>query len=171
MHTPRTLVLGIGNVLLTDDGVGVHVIRALEARNDPGLVVRDGGTIGLALLPEIEDADQLIAVDAMELGAAPGTVCVFTGAGMDHALSGIRKSAHEVALSDLLAAAALAGVLPENRALIGIQPDVLTWGLEPTPAVAQAVNAALTQVLNLILEWSVAASSLSPLEPEGSHHV
>lgn len=70
--TPKTLVLGIGNSLLTDDGVGIHVIEALVPEASGHLIIRDGGTIGLALLPEIEDADQLIAVDAMELGGMAG---------------------------------------------------------------------------------------------------
>ncbi|HMT13974.1 MAG TPA: hydrogenase maturation protease [Aestuariivirga sp.] len=162
--TPKTLVLGIGNSLLTDDGVGIHVIEALVPEASGHLIIRDGGTIGLALLPEIEDADQLIAVDAMELGEAPGTVRVFTGADMDRALSGVKRSAHEVALADLLMAAALSDALPERRALIGIQPDCLTWGLEPTPAVAAAVPLAVEQVKALAGAWSTSSAFSSSAE-------
>ncbi len=160
-HPTTTLVLGIGNSLLTDDGVGIHVIQALEPHAAPHFIVRDGGTIGLALLPEIEDADHLIAVDAMELGEAPGTMRVFIGAEMDRALSGVKRSAHEVALADLLMAAALSDALPERRALIGIQPDCLTWGLEPTEAVAAAIPAAVRQALALAESWTVSPPSSS----------
>ena len=75
------LILGLGNTLLTDDGIGLHVIAALDRddarRSDGSVVVLDGGTLGLALLPEIEAATALIVVDAANFGGAPGEVRVF----------------------------------------------------------------------------------------------
>lgn len=158
-HGQLPLVLGIGNSLLSDDGVGIHVISQLQALLDadpslPRFATRDGGTIGLALLPEIEDSDDLVVVDAMELGAAPGTVRIFHDADMDRQLTGVKKSAHEVALADLMMAAELAGVAPRRKALVAIQPEVTTWGLAPTPAVGVAVPAAAASVLNILKEWS-----------------
>ncbi len=159
IDTIPTLLLGIGNVLLSDDGAGIHVLRALDAVRAegglaPSVTLRDGGTIGLALLGEIEQAEALIAVDAMQMGAAPGTVRAFVGSEMDRQLGGTKRSAHEVALADLLAAAHLAGWAPERRALVAIQPDSTDWGLEPTAAVKAAIPGACRSVLSIIEEWS-----------------
>ena len=154
----QTLVLGIGNVLLSDDGVGVHVVNTLNERAQidkagRNAVFRDGGTIGLALLAEIEESAALIAVDAMDLGAAPGTVRTFRGSDMDAQLGGNKKTAHEVALADLIAAARLSGCAPERRALVAVQPESVQWGLSPTAAVLAAIPGACAAVMNLIEEW------------------
>ncbi|MBK8455802.1 MAG: HyaD/HybD family hydrogenase maturation endopeptidase [Phyllobacteriaceae bacterium] len=153
------LVLGIGNSLLSDDGVGIHVVNALEAMRSDGaelrpFATRDGGTIGLALLSEIAGRDDLIVVDAMELHAAPGTVRVFRDADMNRQLSGVKKSAHEVALADLIQASELAGFAPKRRALVAVQPEITTWGLTPTPAVQEAVDTARDEILSILAEWS-----------------
>jgi hydrogenase maturation protease len=150
------LVLGLGNTLLSDDGIGIHVMRALQDRSaaDTGLAFCDGGTIGLALLADIEDARNLIVVDAMELGEAPGTVRRFVGPDMDRQLTGKKKTAHEVALADLMMAAALSGFQPERRALVAIQPEKLGWGLAATPAVAAAIPEACGAILRLAEDWT-----------------
>lgn len=153
------LVLGIGNSLLSDDGVGIHVINALDARKADGVApsgfqTRDGGTIGLALLSELNRDTDLIVVDAMELGAAAGTVRTFLDGEMDRQLTGTKRSAHEVALADLMMAAELSGCAPRRRALVAVQPEITTWGLSPTPAVERAVGEACDAVLALIGDWS-----------------
>ncbi|MBB4301245.1 hydrogenase maturation protease [Rhodobium orientis] len=154
----RTLVLGLGNAVLTDDGVGIHVVRRLDADADAGLpqgvTLRDGGTIGLGLLPEIADADALIVVDAAELHAAPGSVRVFEGAEMDARVGRSKGSAHEIALSDVMTAAAISGSRPERRALIAIQPENLSWGTEPTDAVAAAIPQACAAIAGLVDKWT-----------------
>ncbi len=154
------LVLGLGNVLMQDDGVGVHAANALEASLDfcvegrEGVVIRDGGTLGLSLLPEVEDCAGLIVLDAAMLSAPPGTVKTFEGAAMDAQLSGKKYSVHEVALFDLLAAAELLGGKPERRALIGVQPEIIDWGLEPTPAVAAAIPKMHEAIRDLVERWT-----------------
>ncbi len=152
------LLLGIGNVLLSDDGAGVHVIRSLErlqiqGRLSPSARVCDGGTIGLGLLNELQDADGLIAVDAVQMDAAAGTVRVFRGAEMDRQLGGTKRSAHEAALADLISAAHLSGCVPERRALVGIQPGSTDWGLQPTEAVRAAIPVACQSVVSIVEEW------------------
>jgi len=156
--TTQVLVLGLGNVLLTDDGVGIHVIRTLErtllGRSLPPAVrLCDGGTLGLNLLFELDSADALIAVDAMELGAPPGTVRAFDRAAFDARLCGKRGSVHELALADLLAAAELTGRRPTRRALVAVQPGSTDWGLEPTAPVAAAIPAACRIIEDLLEEW------------------
>jgi len=149
------VVLGIGNVLLTDDGVGVHVTRALaEAGDVEGVAIRDGGTIGLTLLAEIDPEAGLIAVDAMQMHEAPGTLRVYEDDAMTAVLQGVKHSAHEVALSDLIQAADLSGQGPARRALVAIQPEDTTWGLSPTPAVAAAVPQAVEEIRKLLDRWS-----------------
>ncbi|ARE38823.1 Hydrogenase maturation protease [Rhodovulum sp. P5] len=151
-----TLVLGVGNSLLSDDGVGLHVLDAVRARDlPPDILLCDGGTIGLALLGEVAAAAALIAVDACNMGAAPGELRVFEGVAMDAMLRGTKRSAHEVALADLLDAARLTGALPAHRALVAIQPVSTEWGLEPTPEVAAAVPLAVDAVMHLHRTWSL----------------
>lgn len=150
------LVLGLGNSLLSDDGAGPLAIELLG--RSPvgalaGVALRDGGTIGLSLLPEIEDCDAFIAIDAASFGAEPGTVRVFEGEAMDAMLAGNKKTAHEVALADLMGAAALAGSRPARRALVAVQPASIAIGMEPTAPVMQAMPLILEAAENLILSW------------------
>jgi len=160
----KILVLGLGNALLGDDGVGVDVVDALrrggvEERRDVSVSARDGGTLGLALLPEIEDASALIVVDAARFGGAPGDVRVFEGEAMDAQAGRARSSAHEVALADLVGAARLTGRLPARRALVGVTPQSTQWGLAPSAAVAAALPAACAAIEALLARWS------TPLPP------
>jgi hydrogenase maturation protease len=153
----NTLVLGIGNTLLTDEGVGVHVIHALPGYFPPDfrdVDLLDGGTLSFTLAGPIEEADALVVVDAAELKAAPGSLRVFEGEAMDAFLMSNRKSSvHEVGLTDLRAIAMLAGHWPERRALVAIQPRVLDWGEQPTAEVAAAVPEACRRIVDLIGAW------------------
>jgi len=154
----KILVLGLGNALLTDDGIGLHVIAALDRdngrRSDGSVVVLDGGTLGLALLPEIEAATALIVVDAANFGGAPGDVRVFDADAMDVQLGVAKSSAHELALADLIGAARLSGSLPGRRALVGIAPSSVEWGLEPTPEVAASIPVACAKIEGIIERWA-----------------
>jgi len=154
-NTARILVMGVGNTLMQDDGVGIRVIETLLRMPDmhPALRPVDGGTIGLALLPEIEDADAVIVVDASELGAQPGSSRIFLDAEIDEQLSGKRRSVHEVALLDLFSAAAIRGRMPAHRALIAIQPQSTDWGSDLTPPVRDALRSACETINRLAAEW------------------
>lgn len=157
----RTIVLGVGNTLLTDEGVGVHAVRHLETQYGvrEGVELMDAGTLSFTLAPAIEGCDGLIVIDAAELQAAPGTVRVFEGAAMDRFLAGNRKlSVHEVSLLDLLSIARLASELPGNRALIGVQPERVDWGEAPTAAVAAAIPEVSQRALSLIERWKAHAA-------------
>jgi hydrogenase maturation protease len=152
----RILVLGIGNTLLQDDGIGVHVCESLRAAlaPDPKLQIMDGGTIGLSLLPDLEDADAVIIVDASEIGERPGEMKVLRNEEIDRLLSGKRRTVHEVALADLFSAAAIRGRCPGERVLIAIQPASTEWGLEPTPEVRAAIPQARDAVLTVTRQWA-----------------
>ena len=147
-------VVGIGNSLLTDDGAGIHTLeRFAQDNDDESVFCLDGGTVGLALLNRLANLDGLVALDAMKLGKEPGAVTVLLGEDMDSHLRNQHGSVHEVGLSDLMDALRLSGQLPENRALIGIEPEDMDWGTEPTKIVAAAIPGAAALTHNLVREW------------------
>jgi hydrogenase maturation protease len=137
----KTLVLGIGNTLLTDEGVGVHVVRSLQTMRLPEEVeLLDGGTLSFTLAGPIEETQRLIVIDAAELHAEPGEVRLFENEALDEFLGANRKrSVHEVSLMDLMTIARLTDRLPPYRALIAVQPASVDWGEEPTPQVEAAI--------------------------------
>lgn len=152
----KTLILGIGNSLLRDEGAGIHALNRLReelgGRDDIDFI--DGGTLSFTLAGHIEDTSRLIVIDAAQLDAAPGHLQVFEGEAMDAFLGSNRKrSVHEVSLLDLMAIARLADHLPQRRALIGIQPAEIDWGEQPSPAVAAAMPQICAQAKRLIEEW------------------
>lgn len=149
-----TLVIGIGNNLLTDDGAGIHVINRLSKRTLPEDVeLLDGGTLGFTLLESIENAARLIVVDAAQLESEPGTVKVLKNAEMDEYLgTSKRASVHEVNLLDMMVAARFRGRLPADYALVGIQPATVDWGSEPTQVVDRAVDQAVELVEAMLKE-------------------
>ena len=150
-----TLVLGIGNNLLTDEGTGIYVIRYLEAQHPAHsrLTYLDGGTLSFTLSEPIATHDRLIVVDAARFGEPAGTVRCLEGDEMDRYLTGNRHSVHEVGLTDLLDIARLSDTFPERRALIGIEPASLDWGEKPSLAVSPAIKTAAELVLATALAW------------------
>jgi len=157
---PRTLILGLGNILLTDEAVGVIVVRRLEEAGGLGDVgFLDGGTLSFTLSGPIADSPRLIVVDAAVMGEPPGRVCVFEGEAMDRQLSGIGKSVHEVSLMDLMDMARLTESLPKHRALVGIEPAAVDWGDELSPAVAAAVPEAMGRIRDLLRAWDQGEAS------------
>jgi len=151
-----TLVLGVGNTILTDEGIGPWVVERLRALNPdtPGITWMDGGTLSFSIATSVEDAERLIVVDATELKSRPGTVKVFVDEEMDKMLGGHGRSIHEVGLMDLMNMARLTERLPQRRALVGIQPEVIDWGTEPSPAVGAAMPEAARAVAELIEAWT-----------------
>lgn len=152
---PATVtVLALGNSLLGDDGAGAHVLRVLRERRRHGDVrFIDGGTLGFSLAPLVEDSDCLIVLDAARMDAAPGSVGVLLGSVLDDFLARKGASAHEVGLRDLFDMARLRGRLPRLRALVGIEPAHVEWGLEPSAAVAAALEPAADEVERLLARW------------------
>jgi hydrogenase maturation protease len=150
-----TLILGIGNNLLSDEGIGVHVIRYLEEHHadTPSVTFLDGGTLSFTLAEPIADHDNLIVVDAARFGEPPGTFKCLEGTEMDRYLTGNRASVHEVGLVDLFDISRLSGTFPQNRALIGVEPESLGWGDAPTPKVAATIRPVADLALGLAERW------------------
>ncbi len=151
----KTLVLGLGNTLLGDEGVGVRVVEQLAQLGErPGVEWMDGGTLSFTLAGPIAEADRLIVVDAANLQGKSGDLQIFMDEAMDHFIgSGKMSSVHEVSLVDLLSITALSADLPAPRALIGIQPQQVDWSESLSPSVEAALPAAVGAVQNLLQEW------------------
>jgi len=159
-----TLVLAIGNLLMTDEGAGIHVLRQLQKqrfdKNQDRVIYLDGGTLSFSLAAHIENADNLIVIDAAELNSAPGTVKTFIGLQMDQQLGSCKLSVHEVGLIDLMDMVKLSGHMPEKRALVGIQPlTIAEWSEFPSEPVKKSIRFAANQVSQLIEEWQTDESN------------
>lgn len=152
----KTLVLGVGNTLLADEGAGVHAMRYLQNHfeSPPATEFLDAGTLSFTLVDDIASADNLIIFDAAQLDAAPGAIRIFEGDELDDFLRSGRRSVHEVGFADLMDIARLQDCLPVNRALIGIQPELLGWGDSPGVSVNAAIPTAAESALALIEKWS-----------------
>ena len=152
----RTLVLAIGNLLMTDEGAAIHVLDFLQQQNQPfnDVVFMDGGTLSFSIAGHIENAEELIVIDAAELNAEPGTVATFIGDDMEQQLGNCKLSVHEVGLIDLMDMAKLSGHLPPKRALVGIQPlTIADWSDQPSEPVKAAIPVAAKAVNDIIQEW------------------
>jgi len=161
----NTLVLGVGNVLLADEGAGVHAMRYLRDHYDlPNTTYLDAGTLSFTLAADIAEADNLIVFDAAQIDAEPGTVRVFEDKEVDDFLMSGRCSVHEVGFADLMDIARLEGHLPQRYALIGIQPETLGWGDAPSEIVRRSMPLAAGNAAALIHRWArpVVARMVNP---------
>jgi hydrogenase maturation protease len=149
-----TLVLGLGNLVHSDDGLGVHAIQALQRDPSvpPDVTLMDGGTQGLALLPHISAYQRLLVIDALDVGEAPGTLVRLEGDALKH-LPG-KASVHQLGFADLLVALELLGELPEQIVLLGIQPLSIDWGVELTPLVREALDRVPGLVMQQLSSWA-----------------
>ncbi|EIJ42176.1 hydrogenase maturation protease [Beggiatoa alba B18LD] len=157
----QTLVLGIGNTLLSDEGIGIHVLNYLQTQQISQKTVNlvDGGTLSFSLAPLIEEAEQLIVIDAAQLHAPIGTIRYFINEEMETFLNKRQSSAHEVSLIDLLTVASLTDRLPKRRALVTVQPKKLDWGTTPSPELASAIPQIAALVIQLIEAWSISETA------------
>jgi hydrogenase maturation protease len=147
------LVVGVGNILLKDDGAGIELVNRLSAQADrwgDEVEFLEGGTQGIALLNHISGRRAMVVLDAVALGAEPGTLHVF----QDNAimmLGSLPLSAHEGNAAVLLRIAHLLGGLPARLVLIGIEPETISTGVEFSEPVRSAIPEAL-QIAKLKIE-------------------
>ena len=149
--SPTILVLGIGNYLMGDEGVGVHAIKALEREEiPPGVVLLDGGTGGFHLLSYLQDYPIVLLIDATMDGGAPGTVRVLRpkfASDFPRALS-----AHDIGLRDLIESAILTGKLPDIRLLTVSIGDLNDMKTELSPEVSAAIPAVVSSVKEILAD-------------------
>ena len=150
------LVLGLGNVLCGDDGLGAVAVHLLQRRYraPDGVSVLDGGTLGLSLLPYLEEAHEAILVDAIRGDGPPGSFVRLEGDEVGPAVAG-RLSVHQVGLSELLAASRFQGTLPEKMTLLGIEPLCIEWGLDLSPPVSAALDGLIGAAVRELRAWGV----------------
>jgi hydrogenase maturation protease len=156
--SPRLLVLGIGNLLMGDEGVGVHAIRALERERLPiGVKIVDGGTGGFHLLSCLGEYPSVIVIDATMDGSEPGTVSVIK----PRFLSDYPRSfgAHDIGLRDLIESAALLGPLPVIHLITVSINDIRSVTTELTPAVRRALVRVVQSVQRILREEEFPPSS------------
>lgn len=151
-------VFGIGNILLSDDGVGVHAVNRLkndyEFRESIDLI--DGGTKGLDLLPLFEGRDKVLIIDAANFKKKPGTIDTVAGDRIPAFLSS-KLSVHQIGLPDMLFAAKLMEITPPEMYLIGIQPESMETGTDLSEAVKKQMHFLIDRVIRKLKEWGVEA--------------
>lgn len=153
LSSSQTVVIGVGNTLLSDDGAGVHAARALErdARLPEGVTVLDGGTLGLELTAYASDASRLLLLDAINTGAPPGTVVRMTGPELLGTSNG--WSVHQLGVADLISALALLSAAPQEIIVLGIQPESTEWSTELTPAVKAGLPRLVEAAMRQLRDW------------------
>jgi hydrogenase maturation protease len=153
----RVVVLGVGNVILADEGVGVRVIEALERDYimPPGVNVIDAGTSGMEMLEDMSHLDFLLVVDAIAAGKAPGELVQLRG---DEVPVFFRRnlSPHGIGLSDVLASLEFLGAEPKEMVILGVQPTSLDLSTELTPAIAARVPELVAQVVDELTQRGLA---------------
>jgi hydrogenase maturation protease len=151
------LILGLGNLLLSDEGVGIHVLRHLEQGCDftPGVELVDGGTTGLDLLDLFRKHQDILLIDALFVpDAAPGDIHILHNDAILAALSK-KISMHHLGISDVLALAQLLDYRPRNLVLIGVVPGNLELGTELSSPVAQRLLEILDRIRDILSDWGV----------------
>jgi hydrogenase maturation protease len=141
----KTLILGVGNLLLKDEGVGIHVIHALEKENLPfGIDLMDGGTGGLHLISWLQDYDRIIMIDATLDGNPPGTIRLI----QPRYASDFPPlmSAHEIGLRDMIEAMSIMGHLPEILLIVISAANISEVGIDLSPE----VQAVIPEVIKLL---------------------
>jgi len=149
----RTLVLGLGNLVHSDDGFGVHAIETLrgDVRIPSEVELLDGGTQGLNLLHHLSGVDRLLVIDAIDAGVPSGTLLRFEGKSLQ-GLPG-KSSVHQLGFSDLMIALQLLDDAPNEVVVLGVQPSSTEWGAELSPSVASALPALLDLVVHQLNSW------------------
>lgn len=152
------LLIGWGNVLLSDEGVGVHALRRLERDYcfEPAVQLEDGGTSGLDLLPLFADYRRILMLDAVAVEGRPGDIVVLRDAEIRRQLSD-RLSVHHLGVSDLLGVAELMGYRPDALVMVGAVPETLELGLELSATLAERLPRIIDATLSILGEWGVAS--------------
>jgi hydrogenase maturation protease len=156
MPANNVLVLGLGNTLLADDGVGVHIIRRLtaDAATPAWLHAIDGGTMGFRLTTILTGAADILIIDAADLRAAPGTIRLIGAAALAaHIARTKTSSAHEAGLANLLTLLRLENIAPRNLAVLAIQPRIVDWGETLSDDVEKSIPPACKLINTTTTAW------------------
>ena len=153
------VLLGVGNILLTDEGFGVHVVNQLREDYvfNPPITILDGGTMGMELLTYMRGMTKLLLVDAINGGDRPGTVYEFPHEEMNTYFTEA-ISVHEVGMQDILRIRALQEDPLEDAVVIGVEPESLELGLDLSETTQVAVKEVKERILAVLASWNVTAT-------------
>jgi len=153
-HSTRIIIAGLGNELLRDDGVGVHLIRRLAEKPPPGVTIIEAGTAVWHLVDMLHDGDTLLTIDAMHTGRAPGTVVTLAGSEVQTIQR--HNGAHGLGITEAMA---LNNIHPAEVVVLGIEPAEITYGTTLTEVVTQALPHAEEAVRRIVTFWQSSCSS------------
>jgi hydrogenase maturation protease len=161
------LLLGVGNILLQDEGLGVRAVQHLTARYDlpPQVQALDGGVKGLDLLPYLQGKAAVLVLDAVQSDAAPGTLVRLEGDAIRTALS-LKMSMHQIGIQELLAVAQFQGTLPPRVVVWGMEPAALQPGLSLSSAVAAKLDALVEAAVGELREWGLTVVDQAQSDPD-----
>lgn len=154
---PNILLLGLGNLLLQDDGLGIRALELLQDRYDLPEEVDciDGGVLGLELMAHVEGRTHLLAIDAVQTNQAAGTLVRLEGDEIPKGLT-IKLSMHQVSFADILALSTLRRTLPPRLVVWGIVPSCLESGVGLSPLVANQLENLVESVMGELHQWGIA---------------
>jgi hydrogenase maturation protease len=154
----RKLVLGLGNLIFQDEGLGIQALQSLQAQYGawarPDLEFLDGGVLGLNLLPMVEESSHLLVLDVVNANQRPGTVIEMTRDEIP-IFAGVKLSEHQLTFQEVLGLAHVRQRLPKHLHLIGLQPQTLGVGLELTPVVAQSLPVLVRRAAEVLVLWGL----------------
>lgn len=153
--TSRTVVVGTGNLVRTDDGLGVHAIQRLQAdpRVPNDITLIDGGTFGIELVAYLCDSARLLLLDAVDVGKPAGTMVRLAGDDLRGLPCG--ASVHQLGVADLLATLPLVSDTPREIVLLGLQPASTDWGIQLSPLVEASLGTLVDAAVEQLLLWSL----------------
>ncbi len=151
----RKIILGLGNLLFSDEGFGIHALRYLRTEMNSQFQVEwvDGGVLGLNLLPLIEESSHLLVLDAVDAGLAGGSLVEITGEQMP-LFTNNKMSEHQIGFQEVLALARLRDRYPAQLHLVGVQPANMAPGVELSPAVKAALPAVARRAAQILIQWT-----------------
>jgi len=163
-----TIVLGLGNPLMGDDGAGLAALAALRRAYhfSAGVQLEDGGALGLTLLPLVEEAGSLLVLDAVSFGGLPGTTVLREGEDIPRCLS-LKLSPHQSGFVETLALAALRGNLPPRLALVGVEIAAATYAEPLSLEVRAALPVMVTTAVAKLESWGCPCCPAAPLDDAG----
>lgn len=151
---PKITILGVGNELLSDEGVGVHVIKELREMDiPPGIEVIEGGTEGFGLLNIICETDHLVVIDSLKGGGKAGSIYRFNVKDAPNCPDSFKTSVHQIGILEVLHLSGLIGKTPETI-IFGIEPKKITTGMELSPEIQEKIPRLIELVLEEINELS-----------------
>ena len=155
-------ILGIGNLLMRDEGVGIHALNTLQESYtfSPDINFIDGGTIGIDLIPYFEECKKMIIIDAVDSQEEPGYITTLANEEIHYRFN-TKLSLHHAGLSDVLSIIKLQEIAAPDMVLIGIQPKIVKMGLELSDVVSDKMNNVLSIIIEKLEEWKIECKSIS----------